>query len=156
MYLIIILLSIAIVIVIYQLIHRSMIRRATLIVQRNGHAITDKTVFKVLRQLLKSKDFANKSDLVTDVWGKGVLSFQYEIYLDKLNGEDSKRITRQLVQDKLNESARQQDVKYFKRAKQAFLITDWWQREDILHFDVTYLSNEASYEYVHDLKKLGQ
>lgn len=146
-----IIISIVIVVIIYELTHRILIKRATLIVQRRAQSITDQIVFDVLNDKLNIHDCDQQSTLVSDIWGKGVLSFEYNI-----GTVDSVPVTRDELERQLNQLAIERNVDFFQKAPQAFKITDWWQGKKRFHMDVTYLMNEASYEYVQDLHKLGE
>lgn len=146
-----IIISIVIVVIIYELTHRILIKRATLIVQRRAQSITDQIVFDVLNDKLNIHDCDQQSTLVSDIWGKGVLSFEYNI-----GTVDSVPVTRDELERQLNQLAIEKNVDFFQKAPQAFKITDWWQGKKKFHMDVTYLMNEASYEYVQDLHKLGE
>lgn len=146
-----IIISIVIVVIIYELTHRILIKRATLIVQRRAQSITDQIVFDVLNDKLNIHDCDQQSTLVSDIWGKGVLSFEYNI-----GTVDSVLVTRDELERQLNQLAIERNVDFFQKAPQAFKITDWWQGKKKFHMDVTYLMNEASYEYVQDLHKLGE
>ena len=146
-----IIISIVIVVIIYELTHRILIKRATLIVQRRAQSITDQIVFDVLNDKLNVHDCDQQSTLVSDIWGKGVLSFEYNI-----GTVDSVPVTRDELERQLNQLAIERNVDFFQKAPQAFKITDWWQGKKKFHMDVTYLMNEASYEYVQDLHKLGE
>lgn len=150
-----IVISVLIVVIIYELIHRILIKRATLIVQRRAQSITDQIVFSVLNDKLNINDCEHQSQLVSDIWGKGVLSFEYNIGIDNSNSQ-SIPVTRNELENQLNKLAIERDVEFFKQAPQPFKITDWWQGKKKFHMDVTYLMNEASYEYVQDLRKLGE
>ena len=146
-----IIISIVIVVIIYELTHRILIKRATLIVQRRAQSITDQIVFDVLNDKLNIHDCDQQSTLVSDIWGKGVLSFEYNI-----GTVDSVPVTRDELERQLNQLAIERNVDFFQKAPQSFKITDWWQGKKKFHMDVTYLMNEASYEYVQDLHKLGE
>ena len=146
-----IIISIVIVVIIYELTHRILIKRATLIVQRRAQSITDQIVFDVLNDKLNIHDCDQQSTLVSDIWGKGVLYFEYNI-----GTVDSVPVTRDELERQLNQLAIEKNVDFFQKAPQAFKITDWWQGKKKFHMDVTYLMNEASYEYVQDLHKLGE
>lgn len=146
-----IIISIVIVVIIYELTHRILIKRATLIVQRRAQSITDQIVFDVLNDKLNIHDCDQQSTLVSDIWGKGVLSFEYNI-----GTVDSVPVTRDELERQLNQLAIERNIDFFQKAPQAFKITDWWQGKKKFHMDVTYLMNEASYEYVQDLHKLGE
>lgn len=151
--LILIILAIAIVVVIYELIHRFMIKRAILIVQRQAQEQTDRVVALACQQLFGEDLLTSSSKLVADVWGKGVLSFEYSLDLQKHDITD--KLDRKTFSKAIDQAASDQQIIGFNGASQPFLVTDWWQFEHVFHVDVTYLMNEATVEYVHDLHKLN-
>lgn len=152
----IIIIAIIIVIVIYEMVHRILIKHATLIIQKRAQTITDEVVFQTLDQLIGANHFQHRSTLVSDIWGKGVLSFEYDINGNPEHQEAIAQLTRSVVEDQLNRIARQKKIEHVEGTDQAFKVTDWWQGQQKFHMDVTYLMNEASFEYVHDLKKLEE
>lgn len=145
-----------IVFVIYEMVHRFLIKRATLIVRQRAQSITNKVVFTVLNEVVGLNNCDQHSKLVSDIWGKGVLSFEYNLDSSVIDHEGLAKLSREKLERQLNVVARQQGVKYYPEATQAFKITDWWQGKKQFHMDVTYLMNKASFEYVHDLKKLSE
>lgn len=152
--LILIVLALAIVIVIYELIHRFLIRRAIIIMQRQAQQQTDRVVKIASEQILGQDLLTQSSKLVADVWGKGVLSFEYCI--DLKEHDVSKKLNREEFGQKINEAAQAEGIFGFKQATEPFLVTDWWTFEEVFHVDVTYVMNEATSEYVHDLGKLNE
>lgn len=152
--LILIALALVIVIVVYELIHRFLIKRAIIIMQNQAQQQTDLVVKKASEQLFGQDLFTDSSKLVADVWGKGVLSFEYSVDLEK--HDILKQLDRKSFNELLNQLAQSEGILGFKQATSPFLITDWWKFEGIFHFDVTYVMNEATAEYIHDLKKLNE
>lgn len=152
----IVIIAVAIVYLIYEVVHRFLIRRATLIVRQRAQSITDSIVFQVLDEQIGLANCDRQSKLVSDIWGKGVFSFEYNVNLAPEKQAEITGLSRKVLEKRLNEVAQQQAVEFFPQAKQAFQITDWWQGKKRFHMDVTYLMNEASFEYVHDLRKLQE
>ncbi|HJA47537.1 MAG TPA: hypothetical protein H9792_07190 [Candidatus Limosilactobacillus excrementigallinarum] len=152
----IIIIAVIIVGVLYEVVHRFLIRRATLIVRQRAQKITDAVVFKVLDEEVGLNYCDRTSKLVSDIWGKGVFSFEYNVNLTSEKQLGEKIISRDGLERRINEVAHQRAIEYYSQAQQAFKITDWWQGKKQFHMDVTYLMNEASYEYVHDLRKLQE
>ena len=72
----IIIIAVIIVGVLYEVVHRFLIRRATLIVRQRAQKITDAVVFKVLDEEVGLNYCDRTSKLVSDIWGKGVFSFE--------------------------------------------------------------------------------
>ena len=151
-----ILIAVVIVFLIYEAIHRFLVKRATLIVQKRAQTITNRIVLAVLNDQLQISNCDRQSQLVSDIWGKGVLSFEYNITITEENQRNLEQLSRSNLEAQINQQAQRQGIDYFDKAQGPFKITDWWQGKKRFHMDVTYLMNEASYEYVHDLKKLGE
>lgn len=147
------LLAIVIVAILYTVIHRLLINRATMMVRNQAQAVTDKAVNASTKALLQW-DESLSSQIVADVWGKGVLAFEYHFDYRQLN-IDLEKFTKDKLATQLNAYAEKQQVKTATNAPQPFIITDWWTYEGILHIDVAYLVNEATVEYIDDLKRLN-
>ena len=133
------------VVVVYQLIHLALVKRATLVVQRQAQRETNQQVLPILQGLIGDAA-PSDSQLVADVWGKGVLAFEYVVDLTALDAGQRAALTKAAVLDGLVDAGQ----------APAYRLTDWWTYEQTLHLEVAQLSNEATIEYVHDLKKLDQ
>ena len=143
------LIAVIIVIGLYVAIHRILINRATIMLRNRAQQVTDGAVNTGLKKIL-GWDKTLASQLVADVWGKGVLAFEYHF--------DSKDADKELDQEQfgkaLAEYVDQQNLTAIRPGKPVFVVTDWWKYEGILHIDVAYLLNESTVEYVSDLKRL--
>ena len=148
---IMILVSAIIVIAIYLLIHRTMINRATLMLRKQAQAATDAAMAYALKQNLLQLPSMPESQLVADVWGKGVLAFEYTLKAKKVTELKEKDVERAL-----NADAKEKHLDHLPTAAKTFVVTDWWTYEQMLHIDVAYIYNEATREYVMDLRKLNQ
>lgn len=95
-----------------------------------------------------------QSQLVADVWGKGVMAFEYSLDT-KSSAYHDDRFNRDVLNQALADYAHQHDLKSADPSLPALITTDWWVYQGILHIDVAYLSNEATAEYVKDLKTLS-
>ncbi|MCF0119127.1 MAG: hypothetical protein HUJ64_05160, partial [Limosilactobacillus mucosae] len=60
------------------------------------------------------------------------------------------------VEMALNAYAKEKHLDHLPTAAKTFVVTDWWTYEQMLHIDVAYIYNEATREYVMDLRKLNQ
>ncbi|QZN93734.1 hypothetical protein KZE55_04190 [Limosilactobacillus panis] len=151
---IIIICIIAVVVVacLYTVVHRILINRATIMLRRRAQETTDAAVNASLQKLLGWDRFLN-SQLVADVWGKGVLAFEY--HFDGNEKRDTK-LTPQNLNEQLGKYANAHQLTAVNKSFSVFRVTDWWQYEGVLHIDVAYILNEATAEYVADLKKLKQ
>lgn len=84
--------------------------------------------------------------MVADVWGKGVMAFEYVVDMPQLNVEEQEWLTKENLTTALDQVG----------APTPLVITDWWEYEHQLHVDVANLMNEATKEYVADLEKLDK
>lgn len=147
------LLAIIIVGALYFSIHRLLINRATIMLRRRAQETTDAAVNATLDKLLHWNQHLD-SQLVADVWGKGVLAFEYHFDYRNLQ-VDLTTFKRVQVEQGLIQYAKQHQLKAMGDHQPVFVVTDWWTYEGILHVDVAYLLNEATVEYVADLDKLS-
>ena len=134
-----ILIAFAVVVVIYQLVHRTLVKRATIIMQNQAQAATDQAH-------LRPANLPTGSVMVADVWGKGVMAFEYVVDMPQLNVEEQEWLTKENLTTALDQVG----------APTPLVITDWWEYEHQLHVDVANLMNEATKEYVADLEKLDK
>lgn len=148
------LIAFLLVIILYQMVHRGMIKRATMMLQHEAQAQTDQVVALSLRTRLPKELVPRGSTIVADVWGKGVLVFEYELDLVKLSPATRSWLSKDQLAPLLDRTAKEQGILPPAGVKQPFVITDWWTYENRLHIDVANLMNEATKEYVADLKKL--
>lgn len=143
--------AILIVLALYVAIHRILINRATLMLRNRAQHVIDSAVNHSLQKLL-GWDRQLTSELVADVWGKGVLAFEYHFDYRQLGQTlDKNQLTSELA-----DYAKQEGLTAFKPERPVFVVTDWWEYEGVLHIDVAYLLNESTVEYVSDLKRLNR
>lgn len=136
----------------YALVHRILINRATIMLRRRAQQTTDAAVNDSLQKILNWQTTLS-SQLVADVWGKGVLAFEYHFDCQQV---DLTKLSQAELDHQLNEYSRTHQITAISKEKTVFKVTDWWKYEGILHIDVAYLLNEATEEYVADLKKLNR
>lgn len=146
--------ALAIVAIIYLAIHRVLINRATLIVRRQAETLTNEAVNAVLTKFFH-RSLNLQSQTVADVWDRGVMAFEYVIEQSTLAEADG-QLTVQSMTQALADYATAHQVARVKGAKETFRVTDWWTYEQRLHIDIAYLMNEATREYVDDLKKVAK
>lgn len=145
---------------VYHYIHRLIIRRATAIVRNDAQQVTDQAMKNVLKQLVAEHKLASdqqtfiKSETVADVWGRGVMAFEYELPVSELTATQLPNLRRP-VNNALGEYALANHIKRIKTDQPTFVVTDLWLFEQRLHIDIAYLVNEATIEYVQDLRKLN-
>ncbi|WP_137598162.1 hypothetical protein [Paucilactobacillus kaifaensis] len=152
-------LAVVIAIVIYVAIHHEITKHATLIVRRAAQENTDEAMRAVLptleqHQLLQKKQIQfSSSQTVADVWGRGVMAFEYILPKKNISTNELELVTK-LLNEQLEVYSQTNQVKRVKESNRAFIVTDTWLFEGKLHLDIAYLMNEATYEYVRDLKRI--
>ncbi|WP_407885938.1 hypothetical protein [Levilactobacillus sp. N40-8-2] len=154
-----IIIGIIIAIVIYEMIHRTIVQRATRIVRRSAQDETDVAVKAALQRLVNEDVLTEPeckieaAETVADVWGRGVMSFEYSFPA----GLDTERRLPELeasFNQALAGFCADHEVKSVVSGS-AFVVSDIWVYTGELHLDVAYLMNESTVEYMKDLKKLG-
>ncbi|GAY74101.1 hypothetical protein [Lentilactobacillus kosonis] len=121
-----------------------------------SQSIVDQAVERVLPQIIDD-DYRGtlKSQAIAKVWGRGVMAFEYELPVDKLQLTllDFKQ---QLV-DELHEYSRNHhfDASTTPEIQSVFRVTDIWEFEGKIHFDIAFLINQTTIEYVEDLNRLN-
>ena len=153
----VIVIAVVIVAVLYVVVHRVLINRATIMLRRQAQETTDQA-FNTVVNTLVDQPLKLSSQIVADVWGKGVLDFEYSIDLqaDHLTLSQHPDFNRDSIETRLNSYARENKVRTLPKAKRTFVVSDWWTYEERLHIDVAYILNEATSEYVADLKRLDE
>lgn len=112
--------------------------------QQAAQQATDKIVLPVLAAHLPVGTYRNQSQLTSRMWGQGVHAFEYQVDITNCDRAALKWLSAEQVQSALDETKSTVPVK----------ITDWWFHQTTLHFDVAYVSNPATQQYLADLKKL--
>lgn len=146
------LLVLIILLAVYLVIHRLYLRRATMIMHQQNEQVLDAAVNSSIQEILPGMPKCD-SQLVADVWGKGVMAYEYSIDTKQQAYRDD-RINRDVLNQALADYATQHDLTSANPSLPPLIVTDWWVYQGILHIDVAYLSNEATAEYVKDLKTL--
>lgn len=141
---------------IYYTIHRLLVNRATIILRNSARKTTDTAVRACLHQILNDDQLVVKtSEQVADVWGKGVMAFEYSLPIEQL-GKQADALSVSSLNQALNQYAKQEQILPVEGANRAFVVSDWWTYEHLLHIDVAFVMNEATKEYVRDLKKVAK
>ncbi|MDT6980395.1 hypothetical protein [Levilactobacillus zymae] len=144
---------------VYALIHRTIVQRATRIVRRSAQAETDVAVKAATQRLINhdvlsaAEGRVTPSETVADVWGRGVMAFEYTFAVG-LAAEHQVPQLERAFNEALASFSTDHQVKAIVPGS-AFVVSDIWVYEDRLHLDVAYLMNESTVEYLKDLKKLN-
>ncbi|MFC6202400.1 hypothetical protein ACFP1L_11005 [Lactiplantibacillus nangangensis] len=155
----IILVGLILAVIIYEVLRRQVLKRAALKIRLRGQRTVDQAMSQILKQL-SSTAVAQQvgGDLhsvpVADVWGRGVMAFEYVLEAPGMITTDLPEI-RRILNNHLQAYARDEQLPAYQAAGPALRVTDAWLRSGQLHIDVAYLMNEATLEYLEDLRRLN-
>lgn len=134
--------------------------RALRLLQNASQKVTDQAVQTAISQLVQQQQLPAatltkmRSQIIADVWGRGVLVFSYQLPLPTFTETQVKHLKPQLAQA-LVLAAQKQELTVFETAQTVFAISDIWLLKGQLHLDVAYLRNQATVNYVQDMRKLS-
>lgn len=151
LYLIIVVVIIGTLAFIFQRYRR---KKALKLIQLDSQKLTDSVMEASLKNLKLLNESLAASALISDVWGKGVMAFEYQLEVKDLTNADLNGLKKQLEQQ-LAVQAKAQGIRGYQQ-NSAFVVSDIWLKDDILHIDVSYLVNKATVEYVNDMNTLEQ
>lgn len=129
-------------------------KKALKLIQLDSQKLTDSVMEASLKNLKLLNESLAASALISDVWGKGVMAFEYQLEVKDLINADLNGLKKQLEQQ-LAVQAKAQGIRGYQQ-NSAFVVSDIWLKDDILHIDVSYLVNKATVEYVNDMNTLEQ
>lgn len=129
--------------------------------QARSRKLTDDAMDKSMNEIdlewFNQNNHKNVRDIavVSDVWGKDVMVFEYSVELTQNQKFSSEKLNalKELLERKLFNYAKQKKIQNMAN-KPPFIVSDIWQLENILHIDVAYIMNEATYKYLNDIEKL--
>lgn len=129
--------------------------------QARSRKLTDDAMDKSMNEIdlewFNQNNHKNVRDIavVSDVWGKDVMVFEYSVELTQNQKFSSEKLNalKELLEKKLFNYAKQKKIQNMAN-KPLFIVSDIWQLENILHIDVAYIMNEATYKYLNDIEKL--
>lgn len=129
--------------------------------QARSRKLTDDAMDKSMNEIdlewFNQNNHKNVRDIavVSDVWGKDVIVFEYSVELTQNQKFSSEKLNalKELLEKKLFNYAKQKKIQNMAN-KPPFIVSDIWQLENILHIDVAYIMNEATYKYLNDIEKL--
>jgi hypothetical protein len=134
--------------------------QALKIVQNVSKKVTDEAFLHCIKQLKFSEYDGSKvineiaSEYIADVWGKGILAFEYSIDAQKITTTQLPLIKEELTQ-LLNEYAKNKKLPVLKD-QPVFCISDIWLFADVLHIDIAHVANQQTLGYLQDIKKLEE
>ena len=127
--------------------------------QARSRKLTDDAMDKSMNEIdlewFNQNNHKNVRDIavVSDVWGKDVMVFEYSVELTQNQKFSKLNALKELLEKKLFNYAKQKKIQNMAN-KPPFIVSDIWQLENILHIDVAYIMNEATYKYLNDIEKL--
>lgn len=129
--------------------------------QARSRKLTDDAMDKSMNEIdlewFNQNNHKNVRDIavVSDVWGKDVMVFEYSVELTQNQKFSSEKLNalKELLEKKLFNYAKRKKIQNMAN-KPPFIVSDIWQLENILHIDVAYIMNEATYKYLNDIEKL--
>jgi len=155
----IILVGLILAVSIYEVLRRQILKRAALKIRQAGQRTVDQAMVASLAQLssvAKAQQVGGTlhSVPVAAVWGRGVMAFEYVIATPGMVAADLPEV-RRLLNNQLQVYAQAKKITAYQSAGPALRVTDTWLRDGQLHLDVAYLMNEATLEYLEDLRRLN-
>ena len=129
--------------------------------QARSRKLTDDAMDKSMNEIdlewFNQNNHKNVRDIavVSDVWGKDVMVFEYSVELTQNQKFSSEKLNalKELLEKKLFNYAKQKKIQNMAN-KPPFIVSDIWQLENILHIDVAYIMNQPTYKYLNDIEKL--
>ena len=129
--------------------------------QARSRKLTDDAMDKSMNEIdlewFNQNNHKNVRDIavVSDVWGKDVMVFEYSVELTQNQKFSSEKLNalKELLEKKLFNYAKQKKIQNMAN-KPPFIVSDIWKLENILQIDVAYIMNEATYKYLNDIEKL--
>lgn len=129
-------------------------KKAMLIFQSKNKELTDKAVKKSLAQLGFKLEKNIDPKTISDVWGRGVMAFEYQVETTPKTNFTTTDFKKEL-ETKLATYAKKHQLESYEGNK-IFEVSDIWIKDDLIHFDISYLVNKATVEYVKDMHTLEE
>lgn len=148
-----IIIGIVIALFIYWILHRLFVVNPENEYQAINKDHVDAAVFKMVSELHAQKQNINfshfvSSTVLTDVWGRGVMVYEYKYQIQT----DLELLKIRFILE--GSLAKQTQV--INQITHKLIITDCWLNDDLLTFDVADEQNDATEEYIKDIKKIDQ
>ncbi|WP_390408396.1 hypothetical protein [Lacticaseibacillus jixiensis] len=118
-------------------------KRAMRVLTMHNQRECDDAVAAAMQSLAWTDAAKLKSLPVADVWGHGIMAFEYVLPAAPI------------TKDAFAAALKQQTPQVKAAAlPPTLVITDWWTRDDQVHVDIAYVVNAATREYVDDLRRV--
>ncbi|WP_225047345.1 hypothetical protein [Lacticaseibacillus kribbianus] len=130
-------------------------RRALRLFLARNQRVCDQVVTAALTALGWPESPLVPAAPVADVWGHGIAAFEYVTLAPDSDAEAVTKATLgQALVDAAAEMATAGQVTVTPEAAAEFVVTDFWLRDGLIHFDVARLVNPATREYVEDVRRV--
>ncbi|XRJ96153.1 hypothetical protein ACPBEI_07065 [Latilactobacillus sakei] len=139
-------------------IHRIRRQRAMRILQSSSQETVDEIVNIAYQRLLTAQpQFYTKQAMLTansptEVWGGNVMLFEYRVNV--LRTDMSLKPITETLEQTLNEVADERRIASVNPKYPALVITDAWLLDQDYHFDVAFIVNRETIEYVKDMARV--
>ena len=102
----------------------------------------------------KNAEEAHKAEMISDVWGKGVMAFEYSLDAPGVKTNELDAIKGKLS-EALNEYAKREKFEGLNGLP-CFVVSDIWIFAGVLHIDISHVVNQATVDYLHDVTKSAE
>lgn len=131
--------------------------RALAVMQNSSMKVTGQAFSEAVRNV-QSPGFDGKNaggkprvELISDVWGKGVMAFEYSLDAPEVMTGELAGIRRKMT-DELGRYASAHGMTGWAGGP-CFVVSDIWIFAGVLHIDVSHVINQATADYLHDIRK---
>lgn len=153
---ILVVLLILVLILLLVILKKKKQKKALLLMQQRSKEITDDAFFYVIQKIsflnlnqIKRKQI--KSDLVSDIWGSRVTAFEYSMDVQDIKTTDLEEIKADF-QMELDKYAEMKHLDQFE-GNRVFVVSDIWIFSNVLHIDISHITNQSTLSYIKDVKK---
>ena len=102
----------------------------------------------------KNAEETHKAEMISDVWGKGVMAFEYSLDAPEVKTNELDAIRDKLA-EALNEYAERKKFEGLNGLP-CFVVSDIWIFAGVLHIDISHVVNQATADYLHDVTKSSE
>lgn len=102
----------------------------------------------------KNAEETHKAEMISDVWGKGVMAFEYSLDAPEVKTNELDAIRDKLA-EALNEYAERKKLEGLNGLP-CFVVSDIWIFAGVLHIDISHVVNQATADYLHDVTKSSE
>lgn len=142
------------------IINRMHRKKALLLLQNTNLKVTSQAFFDSVEAVSTAHFDGKRAQkfkepaLIADVWGKGVMAFEYMFDTPELTVKELADIKEQLTAS-LAIYAKKNHLAHLEGCK-TFVVSDIWLFAGVLHIDISYVVNDATKNYLHDIKAANE